>query len=252
MTKRACLILIASLSCTVLSVEAQVPLSLDPPPGPSIQREALQRNRETEVDTSRIEHSRERTAKAWGLSEREYARYESIMSGPRGTWSPNLDPLTALGIEARSEEERQKYAEQLVETERRRVEAELAFQRAYDAAWQRLYPGEMPIKAFSTQKGGETRSLFDSDSRQVPGRLSVVVATQGCRQCDATVKRLLRGGAAMDIWVVDANGDDERIRSWASKVGIPARQVRDGDITLNHGESLDVDGDELPRVAPRG
>ena len=37
-------------------------------------------------------------AKNWGLTEQEWTRFEKIQTGPRGFWSPNLDPLTALGV----------------------------------------------------------------------------------------------------------------------------------------------------------
>lgn len=57
-------------------------------------------------------------------------------------YSPGIDPLTALGIEARSAEERRRYADLQVQAERRRVEKELAYQRAYDEAFARAYPGE--------------------------------------------------------------------------------------------------------------
>lgn len=209
---------------------------------------------DTRIDQTQFEQSDRRSAQAWGLNQQEYERYQTIMEGPRGTWSPNLDPLTALGLEAQSDAERQKYAEMLVEVERKRVEAELAFQRAYDDAWKRLYPGDMPVNAFSTKGGTDaTKSPFDDNTASSQSqRLNVVVAVHGCSQCDATVQRLLSAGAAMDIWVVDANGDDDRIRSWAAKVGIPPARVRAGVVTLNHGEGLGVDSAELPRVAPRG
>lgn len=211
-----------------------------------------QQSQSTRIDQTQVEQSDRMAAEAWGLNDQEYTRYEAIMEGPRGTWSPNLDPLTALGIEARSVAERQKYAEMLVRTERQRVEAELAFQRAYDAAWQRLYPESMPVNPFTTKDGADaTASLFGNDSNASSSRLNVVVATQGCGSCAATVKRLLSNGAAMDIWVVDSNGDDDRIRTWAIKVGIPPGLVRGGNITLNHGGSLNVDSADLPRVAPR-
>ena len=207
----------------------------------------------TRIDQTRLEQSNQQAAEAWGLNQQEYRRYESIMEGARGNWSPNLDPLTALGLEARSQAERQKYAEKLVETERARVEAELAFQRAYDDAWQRLYPNDMPVNSFTT-KGGEdaTQSVFGSHPSASSERLNIVVATEGCSQCEATVKRLLSTGAAMDIWVVDSNGDDDRIRSWAAEMGISPARVRAGTITLNHGGSLNVDSSDLPRVASRG
>lgn len=60
-----------------------------------------------------------------------------------------LRPLTTTGVEAESDHERQRFAELLVRQEYRRLEKELAFQRAYDAAWQRLYPGLTPLKTTS-------------------------------------------------------------------------------------------------------
>src|SRR3546814_7173997 len=59
-------------------------------------------------------------------------------------WSSDVcssDLLSALGVEARSDEERRRYAEMQVKAEARRVEKLLAYQRAYDEAWQRLNPG---------------------------------------------------------------------------------------------------------------
>ncbi|WP_353980885.1 TIGR03759 family integrating conjugative element protein [Salinicola endophyticus] len=214
---------------------------------------AQQESQSTQETQTVIGHSQQQAAQAWGLSQKEYERYQSIMKGPRGTWSPNLDPLTALGLEARSDAERQKYAEQLVKTERARVESELAFQRAYDAAWKRLYPGDMPVNAFSSkQEADKTRSVFGDSPSTSSQRLDVVVATQGCPRCVAVVKRLINTGSAMNIWVVDAKGNDDRIRRWATSIGIPPGEVRSGHVTLNHGDALQVDPSELPRVAPRG
>ncbi|STE82362.1 integrating conjugative element protein, PFL_4693 family [Escherichia coli] len=65
--------------------------------------------------------------------------------------SPGLDPLTVLGIEARTDAERRQLAEKWVKAEYERTEKELAFQREVNAAWKRLYPGVMPV---SLGKGG--------------------------------------------------------------------------------------------------
>ena len=96
----------------------------------------------------------ERLARDWGLRPEEWARYRQVMQGPLGIYSPNLDPLTALGIEARSDEERNRYAELQVQAESRRVGKTLAYQRAYDAAWKRLYPGQARVNMPSTQTPG--------------------------------------------------------------------------------------------------
>ena len=46
-------------------------------------------------------------AKAWGLSETEWRRYQSLMQGIRGSISPpTTSPIEVLGIHARDELER--------------------------------------------------------------------------------------------------------------------------------------------------
>ena len=62
----------------------------------------------------------------WGLTEQEWTRFEQIQAGPRGFWSPNLDPLTTLGVEAETDQERQRYAELQVALEAKRAERELS------------------------------------------------------------------------------------------------------------------------------
>jgi len=50
-------------------------------------------------------------ASQWGLSETEYRRYQHLMAGQRGQWTPGLDPLTALGVSTDSTAERRRLAE---------------------------------------------------------------------------------------------------------------------------------------------
>ncbi|MDT0501277.1 MULTISPECIES: TIGR03759 family integrating conjugative element protein [unclassified Halomonas] len=205
-----------------------------------------QRLLESERTTTRTQR-----AEAWRLTERDWERYETLMEGPRGIWSPNLDPITALGVEARSAEERRRYAELLVEVERERTERELAFQRAYDEAWQRLYPDEMPVDEFTLRPRNAFRF---TDEGALQARLTVYVAAEACERCDSTVSELLAQGAQMDIFVLDSDGDDAVIRDWARRVGVPAARVRARDITLNHGEPNLEQGitvGSLPQVYPR-
>lgn len=177
----------------------------------------------------------------WGLKAEEWQRYEELMTGPRGIYSPGIDPLMALGIEARSEEERRYFAELQVQAEADRVEKELAYQRAYDAAWKRLYPELQPVV-----------NLADSTSTVITGngRLAVFVK-ENCLACDQQIKRLQTNGQAFDIYLVDSKQDDTAVRRWATKTGIDAAKVRAGTITLNHDGGrwllMGVGGD-LPAV----
>lgn len=191
--------------------------------------------------TTTIIVSDERAARDWGLSTDEWTRYGELMQGPLGVYSPNLDPLTALGIEARSVEERRRYAELQVMAEARRIEKTLAYQRAYDEAWQRMHPGLERIAL----AGDDAQASADGASR-----LAVFVK-EDCTRCGPLVQRLQTAGTEFDLYVVGTRQDDGRIRDWARSVRIDPARVREGAITLNHDSgrwlSLGLEGD-LPAV----
>ena len=184
----------------------------------------------------------ERLARDWGLRPEEWARYRALMQGPLGIYSPNLDPLTALGIEARSDEERNRYAQLQVQAESRRVGKTLAYQRAYDAAWQRLFPGQQRVNLPGAQAPGS--------GNKGSGRLAVFVKAD-CPPCDQRVRQLQAAGTAFDLYMVGSRQDDARIRQWATQAGIDPTRVRARTITLNHDAgrwlSLGLPG-ELPAV----
>jgi len=168
-----------------------------------------------------------RSASQWGLQATEWQRFKSLMQGPLGTYSPNIDPLTALGIEATSDEERSRYAELQVQMETARVAKLLAYQNAYDQAYKRLYPDLLPVNLVS-QTASPKMSLLNSS-----GRLAVFVEP-GCAACESQVNELQQDGQAFDLYLVGGKGDDGKLRTWALKAGIKPDKVRSRQITLNH------------------
>lgn len=180
------------------------------------------------LDSDQQELQRDGThaARHWGLTEQEWTRFEEIQRGPRGYWSPNLDPLTALGVEARDEAERQRYAELQVRLEAARAERELAYQRAYDEAWQRLYPGLLPIQGAATPL-----------HNPVVNRLALFVG-RDCPPCRERARQLQASGSAFDLYLVDSHNDDQLLRDWARQVGIEPARVQRRQITLNHDQGL--------------
>lgn len=187
-------------------------------------------------------------AREWGLTSQEWTRYQTLMAGPRGIYSPGLDPLTALGIEAKSEEERRRYAELQVQAERQRIDKELAYQRAYDQAFARLFPNEKVIQISSNPTSstgsGSVTALKGT------GRLAVFVK-DSCTACIARVKDLQTQKQSFDLYFVGSQGDDEKIRRWAILAGVEPTSVRNRQITLNHdaGRWLGLGlGGELPAV----
>ncbi|WP_407315429.1 TIGR03759 family integrating conjugative element protein [Pseudomonas sp. nanlin1] len=201
--------------------------------------------KQSQVSTSQIDHSHdEKLARDWGLRQEEWTRYRELMAGPLGIYSPNLDPLSALGTEARSDEERRHYAELQVQAEARRVDKLLAYQRAYDEAWQRLHPN---LQRVNLPDAGPSNAATAS---RESGRTAVFVR-DNCLPCDQVIHRLQATGAAFDIYMVGSRSDDARIREWARRIKIDASLVSARTITLNHDAgrwlSLGLPG-ELPAV----
>ncbi|MFJ4131407.1 TIGR03759 family integrating conjugative element protein [Pseudomonas cyclaminis] len=174
--------------------------------------------------STRLERSNAAQALSWGLTEQEWSRFEQIQAGPRGFWSPNLDPLTALGVEAETDQERQRYAELQVTLEAKRAERELAYQNAYNAAWAKLFPGLLPIQGMASASPA---------SSPVAPRPALFVEDQ-CQPCIAKARRLQSSDTAFDIYLVGSQGEDERVRIWARQAGIDPARVQRRQITLNH------------------
>ena len=165
----------------------------------------------------------------WGLKREDWKAYQNLMQGHRGILSPNLDPITALGVEANTQAERRRFAEIHVQFEKQRVEKELAFQRAVDKAWSRLYPSGQLINMSKVTQAQETLV-------QPSGRLLFFTTVNPCPDCDSTLSALMeqvKEGRQLDIYVGAAKSDTD-IRDWAKTHRIPSQRVRSRLITLNH------------------
>ncbi|MEZ9997918.1 TIGR03759 family integrating conjugative element protein [Vibrio sp. 10N.261.46.A3] len=157
-------------------------------------------------------------AKAWGLSEQDWQRYETLMSSPQGHGLEKSNPITVLGRFARTPSERAKLAEALVHYEKKRVEGLLAFNRAYQSAWKRLYPTLKPI---GTQR---------------PDRVALFVQ-EDCLTCFTAYQQWRSQGVAVDVYISGIQQDDERLKRWAEQAGITTSDVQSGAVTLNHDDA---------------
>lgn len=180
----------------------------------------------------------------WGLNKDDYQRYQTLMNGPRGVQSPGLDPLSTLGIEARNQAERRKYAEKWVKEEFARTQKELDFQREVTAAWKRLYPETLAVNM-----GNAAGIAHDTG-----GRLALFVKSANCGQCDARLAAVLADNRPVDIYLVDSQGDDDKLRGWAKDHHIPFDRVRSRQITLNHdgGRWMRFGNGMMPVVLQQG
>jgi len=202
----------------------------------------------TQVEQTPIERSissltATEQASRWSLTVEDWTRYLSLMTGPRGTWSPNLDPVTALGVHADTDAERRRYAEILVRLERERTMRELAFEKVVQQVKRELYPNE-PLLDPEKLKG-----LIEARTREPPYRAGdrlLLFVNLECRACDQLAQHLAAEvqslpGLQFDVFAV-GRVRDEDIQAWATNLKLPEALVHQGRLTLNH------DGGTLNRL----
>ena len=168
-------------------------------------------------ERSVLSESERARARTWNLSETEWQRYRQLMQGIRGSISPEtISPIEVLGIHARDEAERQRYADAWARAMHEDVDRILAFQRAYDAAGRRLYPneplidaGRLPVKAKSQQP--VSRAIvycFSPDSRVRP--------VMRCWRLIQKIDEI----SGIDIYLMGmAPGDDQAVRDMGINSG---------------------------------
>ncbi|MEE9493605.1 MAG: TIGR03759 family integrating conjugative element protein [Gammaproteobacteria bacterium] len=182
----------------------------------------------------------------WGITRDEWVRYETLMQGPRGIWTPNLTPLEVLGAHARTPQERRRIAELYVHKAYARKEAEIAYQREVSAAWKRLYPGRKLLEKNPKNKR-QTSAISTPQKAQKSQkpRMALVVDAENCIACDQAIQQQIKHldddrVQALDVYVRKTLGFDKVLNQWAKTHNIPAHLVDSGRVTINHGDKVQV------------
>jgi len=165
-------------------------------------------------------------AKLWGLDKDEWLEYKRLMQGPRGLWTPNLDPVQVLGMNAETSVEMRHYAKKMAKMEYARLTREGAFDRAYASEYKKILGDQslFPVNQYREHTNKETAT----SSIQ---RIQFYVKLP-CDECLPQMKKWLADSVAIDIHFLDSKNAD--IKLWAVKMGISPLLVSSKQITLNH------------------
>ncbi len=161
-------------------------------------------------------------ARSWGLTIDEWDRYESLIDGPRGIWSPNIDPITVLGIEATTIEEQEKYASLYVEKFHERVMKEQRFQITLNRVRQDYYEN-IPVSVAAHNPKANSYALF--------------ISAKSCSdECSHWLNRGM-GFVSIDdvtlhIYLSEAPNEQD-VRKWAVDWSIPLRMIYDEKVVLH-------------------
>jgi len=187
-------------------------------------------------------------ARQWQLTDSDWLKYKSIMKGPRGIWSPGLDPITALGVSETDLVERKRYAELWIKVETNRAELEIAFEVERQLAAKRINGDQLAVNNQRWVQEWEAKRI--AVSKQVLLFVDVK-CMDDCKALVDEVRASVGENARLDIFF--ANGaTSESIGQWAASMKISPETVRSKSITLNFDEgksgSLKVDMKALPQV----
>ena len=186
--------------------------------------------------------------KQWMLKETDWVKYKQIMQGPRGTWSPGLDPLTALGVSETDPVERQRYAEIWMKVEVRRAELEIAFEVERQRAAKKLLGDQKLVN--------NGPWIAEWEREQVAVRKQVIVfmdpsCKEECEEMFSEVRNSVKANARLDVYFV-AGTTSTAIGEWAVFMKVNPSDVKAKKITLNYDEgrskNYGVDSDTLPQV----
>lgn len=189
-------------------------------------------------------------ARQWMLTEQDWVKYKRIMTGPRGIWSPGLDPLTALGVMETDPSERRRYAEIWMRMEIRRSELELAFEVERMSASERILRG-IPVV--------QNQSWIDNWNTEQNARthdVNMFVSAECTEKCADLYTEVLGSTGSDDkarLNIFFPTGTTaEQIGQWAQTIGIPTDIVQSRKVTLNFDEGqfarYDVLVADLPEV----
>ena len=177
-------------------------------------------------------------AQTWGLTSTEWDRHLQLKQGIRGSLSDSrISPIEVLGIHARSDHERDRYAKMWSTMMLEDADRILKFQRAYDKAIAELTQTLPLIDPTRLQAAyEEPESPLKVDDR------ILFFASLDCAACEIVFDRiqpLIEEVAGIDIYFVEANGKDHaHIREWASKREIEPSEVRSQRVSINLDNGL--------------
>ncbi len=178
-------------------------------------------------------------AAVWGLSPGEEMRYVLLMQNRSGMYY-NQDgvlatPIDVLGLNARTDTERNKYAELSAYQDSVKHAKELAYQSSYDAAMKQLGVQYhlTPIRPFDVSPFSPYKNApvqLQSGDRLMfyvhPGDNTVEITTDLLKMMDSDT------GVQLNVYFM-GNATQGDAVSWAKANNIPEVMVQSGAITLN-------------------
>ncbi len=162
----------------------------------------------------------------WGLTSTEWQRYLVIKEGPIGQLNDKMNPLLALAMAAKSDQEAREYIDKFVEIRKELTDRILHIARLYPQNFFEKYD----ISPIDQSKLGLEPSAIRSSDK------FILVTTSACDNCiraakNAIIKTRVFPGNELQLYLQDVTSDNQLV-SWAKKV-VPAEDLESGRVWIN-------------------
>jgi integrating conjugative element protein (TIGR03759 family) len=195
---------------------------------------------------------------AWGITKEEYKRFVYLKRNtPRGVITPQANPLYYLGLEARTPQERRRFAEKVAQMEFENVEKGREWRAEVQLAAARMYgkPDVVDLsigEKLNERIEAETRGMgSNSPASSLFGDVKLLFVDFNCADCEVAYTRAMAelvSGSLKRLEVVFKRGSsDIEIKKWAMKVGVPIELNKRGVVELRQAAN-DEKVDKYPTV----
>ena len=176
-------------------------------------------------------------AKVWGLTLDEEKRYVLLTQNKSAIYYEGLrqTPIDLLGINARTQQERDHFAELSALQEAQRVSKNIAWNNAFYVAFNRLFK-DVPVVGKTDLSQYSPRQYKPVALEPNDNLYLFIKPTDAVRVILLSLAEALKRTRDTHLHIMLLDTTDVGIQVWASRHQIPKEMIASNQISLNHGE----------------
>ena len=190
-----------------------------------------------DIHTLQLSTTQIHEAKVWGLTIDEEKRYVLLMQNKSAIYYDGLrqTPIDILGINARTQQERDHFAEISALFEAQKVSKNIAWNNAFYVAYNKLFK-DVPVVGKTDLSSYSPRQYRPISLEPNDNLYFFIKPTDAVKIILLSLSEALKSTASTHLHIMLLNTNDIGIQTWASRHQIPKEMVVSGQISLNHGE----------------
>lgn len=190
-----------------------------------------------DIHTLQLSTAQIHEAKVWGLTIDEEKRYVLLMQNKSAIYYDGLrqTPIDILGINARTQQEREHFAKLSALFEAQKVSKNIAWNNAFYVAYNKLFK-DVPVVGKTDLSSYSPRQYKPISLEPNDNLYFFIKPTDAVKIILLSLSAALKSTASTHLHIMLLNTNDLGIQTWASRHQIPKEMVVSGQISLNHGE----------------